>query len=229
MNTPIPALIACLLSGWPQAPKCHEEAVARGPSVVSEIKPALLEALRADPGRAVRERNNAVALTASATRRDPAHPKTGELRKARAAAEELGRLGEWKPLLSLGTITAVEGLATLEDPPQKVLKALARWAGGKDARLRYASVDALKAYGPKAAPVVPELIAMLDRGDDARFSALNVLERLGPKAEAAVPRLGEMLKDKEWKKAAYSALSEIKTPEAERLLDDNPLWVPVSP
>ncbi|MDP3544447.1 MAG: HEAT repeat domain-containing protein [Elusimicrobiota bacterium] len=229
MNTPLPALIACLLSGWPQAPKCHEEAVARGPAVIGEIKPALFEALRGDPGREVRERNNAMALTASATRRDPAHPKTGSLRKAKAAAEELGRLGEWKPLLSLGTITAVEGLARLEEPPPKVLKALARWAGGKDARLRYASVDALKAYGPKAAPIVPEMIALLDRGDDARFSALKVLEGLGPAAEAAVPRLGVLLKDKGWKDAAYSALSEIKTPEANRLLDDNPLWVPVSP
>lgn len=228
MNTPIPALIACLLSGWPQAPKCHEEAVARGPAVVSEIKPAMLEALRGDPGPEVRTRNNAVALSASATRRDPPHAKTGELRKARAAAEELGRLGEWKPLLSLGTITAVEGLATLEDPPPKVLKALARWAGGKDARLRYASVDALKAYGPKAAPVVPEMIALLDR-EDGRYSALTVLERLGPAAEAAVPRLGKLIKDKDWKNAAYSALKAIGTPEANRLLDDNPLWVPVSP
>lgn len=229
MNTPIPALIACLLSGWPQAPKCHEEVAARGPAVVGEVKPALLEALRADPGRAARVRNNAVALTGSAVHRDPVHPKTGELRKAAAAAQELGRLGEWKPLLDLGTITAVEGLATLENPPPKVLKALARWAGGKDDRLRDAAADALKAYGPKAAPVVPEMIALLDRGDDARFSALNVLEKVGPAAGAAVPRLGDLLKDKDWNKAAYSALKEIGTPEANRLLDDNPLWVPVSP
>jgi len=229
MDTPITALIACLLSGWPEAPKCHEEVVARGPAVVGEVKPALLAALRADPGRAVRERNNAVALTGSATHRDPAHPKTGELRKATAAAQELGRLGEWKPLLDLGTITAVEGLSELEDPPRKVLKALARWAGGKDERLRYAAVDALKAYGPKAAPIVPDMIALLDRVEDGRYSALTVLEKIGPAANAAVPRLGVLLKDKDWKSGAYSTLRAIGTPEAEKLLDDNPLWVPVSP
>lgn len=229
MNTPITALIACLLSGWPEAPKCHEEVIARGPAVVGEVKPALLEALRADPGRAVRERNNAVALTGSATHRDPVHPKTGDLRKATAAAQELGRLGEWKPLLALGTITAAEGLAALENPPPKVLKALARWTGGKDDRLRYAAVDALKAYGPKAAPVVPEMIALLDGGDGARSSALDVLENIGPAAKAAVPRLGVLLKDKDWKSGAYSTLRAIGTPEAEKLLDDNPMWVPVSP
>lgn len=229
MDTPITALIACLLSGWPQAPKCHEEVVARGPGVVGEVKPALLEALRADPGREVRVHNNAVALTGSATRRDPAHSKTGQLRKATAAAQELGRLGEWKPLLDLGTITAAEGLATLENPPPKVLKALARWTGGKDDRLRYAAADALKGYGPKAAPVVPELIALIDDADGARLQALEILERIGPGAKAAVPRLGVLIKDKDWSSSAYSTLKAIGTPEAEKLLDDNPLWTPVSP
>jgi hypothetical protein len=229
MNTPITALIACLLSGWPQAPKCHEELAARGPAVIGEVKPALLEALRADPGREARERNNAVALMGSATRRDPPHPKTGDLRKARAAAEELGRLGEWKPLLDLGTITAAEGMATLENPPPKVLKALARWTGGKDDRLSSAAADALKAYGPKAAPVVPELIVLIDDADGARLSALQILERIGPGAKAAVPRLGVLIKDKGWSSSAYSTLKAIGTPEAERLIDDNPLWTPVSP
>lgn len=229
MNTSITALIACLLSGWPEAPKCHDELAARGPAVIGEVKPALLEALRADPGREVRERNNAAALLGSATRRVPPHPKTGELRKARAAAEELGRLGEWKPLLNLGTITAAEGLATLENPPLKVLKALARWTGGKDDRLRYAAADALKAYGPKAAPVVPELIVLIDDADGARLSALQILERIGPGAKAAVPRLGVLIKDKGWSSSAYSTLKAIGTPEAEKLIDDNPLWVPVSP
>ena len=229
MTAPSAALLACLLAGWPGAPKCHEELVAKGPAAVSEIKPALFEALRADPGRAVRERNNAVALTASATHRDPPHPKTAQLGRAVAAAEELGRLNEWKPLLALGTLTAVEGLATLENPPPPVLKALARWAGGKDDRLRYAAVNALKEYGPKAAPVVPEMIAMLDRGDGARASALDVLEKLGPAAKAAVPRLGVLIKDKDWSSGAYGALKAIGTPEAEKLLDDNPMWTPVSP
>jgi HEAT repeat protein len=222
-------LIACLLSGWPEAPKCHEELVARGPAVAGEVKPALLAALRADPGRAVREHNNAVALTGSAAHRDPVHPETGELRKAKAAAEELGRLGEWKILLDLGTITAVEGLAHLENPPKKVLKALTRWVGGKDDRLRYAAADALKGYGPKSAPVVPEVIALLDGGDGARSSALDILGKMGPAAKAAVPRLGAMLRDKDWKDGAYGALHAIGTPEAEKLLDDNPLWTPVSP
>lgn len=229
MNASLPALLACLLSGWPEAPKCHEELVARGPAVVGELKPALLEALRADPGRAVREHNNGVALMGSATRRGRSHPKSAELRRATAAAEELGRLGEWKPLLALGTITGAEGLATLESPPPRVLKALARWTGGKDDRLRYAAVGALKAYGSKAAPVVPEMIALLDRGDSARSSALDVLEHLGPEAKAAVPRLGVMLKEKGWQDGAYGALKGIGTPEAEKLLDDNPLWVPVVP
>lgn len=192
------------------------------------MKPGLFKALHADPGRAVREHNNGVALRGTATRRDPPHPDTLKLRQATAAAEELGRLGEWKPLLTLGTITAVEGLAKLENPPPTVLKALTRWAGGKDARLRYAAVDALKEYGPKASPIVPELIAMLDKGDEARFSSLGVLERLGPAAKAAVPRLGILIKDKEWQSSAYSTLKAIGTPEAERLLDDNPLWVPAS-
>lgn len=229
MDTPITLLIACLLSGWPEAPKCHEEVAARGPAVLGEVKPALLEALRADPGREVRVHNNAVALTGSATHRDPAHAKTGELRKATAAAEELGRLGEWKPLLALGTITAVEGLAMLEEPPAKVLKALARWTGGKDDRLRYAAADALKGYGPKAAPVVPEMIALLDGKNGARLSALQILESIGPAAKAAVPRLGVLIKDKDWSSSAYSTLKAIGTPEAEKLIDDNPLWVPVSP
>ena len=229
MNTSVTALIACLLSGWPQAPKCHEEAAARGPAVAGEIKPALLEALREDPGPAVRERNNAVALTGSATRRAPPHPDTAKLRKAKAAAEELGRMGEWKPLLALGTITAVEGLAMLEDPPPKVLKALARWTGGKNERLSDAAARALKGYGPKAAPVVTEMIALLDDKDGARYSALTILESMGPAAKAAVPRLGVLIKDKDWSSSAYSTLRAIGTPEAEKLLDDNPPWVPVSP
>lgn len=225
MTTTTEALIACLLAGWPGATKCHEELVAKGPAAIAEVKPALFAALRGDPGRSVRERNNGVALTATATHRDPPDPRTRELGKAVNAAKELGRLGEWKPLLALETITAVEGLAELEKPPVPVLKALVRWAGGKDDRLRYAAVEALQGFGPKAAPVVAEVIAMLDRGDHARASALDVLEKMGPAAKAAVPRLGVMLKDKNWSDGAYSALKGIGTPEAERLLYDNPKWV----
>ena len=229
MADPTAALLACLLAGWPEAPKCHEELVAKGPAAVSEMKPALFAALRSDPGSAVRVRNNAAALTATSTHRDRPHPKTAQLKRAIAAAEELGRLDEWKPLLALGTITSVEGLAKLENPPMPVLKMLARWAGGQDNRLRYAAVDALKEYESKAAPVVPEMIALLDQGNDARASALDVLERLGPAAKSAVPRLGVLLKDKDWKSGAYRALEAIGTPEANKLLGDNPMWVPVSP
>jgi hypothetical protein len=229
MNSTIAALLACLLSGWPEAPRCHDELLAKGPGAISEMKPALLEALKADPGPAVRARNNYVALTGTAAHRERNHPKTAQLSKARAAAEELGRLGEWKPLLELGTVTAVEGLAKVESPPPSVLKALVRWANGKEDRLRYASVGALKEYGPKALPVLPDMIAMLDKGDSARSSALDLLEKLGPAAAPAVPRLGVLIKDKQWSSGAYQTLKAIGTPEAERLLDDNPLWTPVSP
>lgn len=100
------AMIACLLAGWPEAPKCHEQLIAQGPGAISEVKPAMFQALRADPGVKVRNHNNGVALAATNRRRGPAHPKSKQLREARAAAEELGRLDEWKPLLVLGTITA---------------------------------------------------------------------------------------------------------------------------
>ena len=228
MPTPSTSLLACLLAGWPEAPRCHQELVAKGPAAVAEIKPALFEALHSDPGYAVRVRNNAAALTATATRRSPPHPKTAQLERAIAAAEELGRLNEWKPLLALGTLTAVEGLAKLENPPPPVLKALVRWAGEQDDRLRYAAARALQEYGPKASPIVPELIAMLDQSGGVRASALDVLERLGPAAKTAVPRLGLLLKDKDWGSGAYNALKAIGTPEAEKLLNDNPMWVPVS-
>lgn len=55
------------------------------------------------------------------------------------------------------------------------------------------------------------------------------MEELGPLAKPAVPRLAKMLKEKGYQDAAYGALKAIGTPEAERLLDDNPLWVPVAP
>lgn len=228
MTTPGTALLACLLAGWPGAEKCHQDLVAKGPAAIAEVKPGLMAALKADPGREVREHNNAAALMSSATRRYPAHPDTARLRRATSAAQELARLGDWKPLLALGTITAVEGLAELDAPPPSVLKALTRWSNGTDERRAYAAVDALKKYGPKAAPVVPRMIALLDRGNRARSSALEVLEAVGPGAKAAVPRLGVLLKDKEWASGAYSALKAIGTPEAKTLLDDNPLWVPAS-
>lgn len=222
-------MIVCLLSGWPEAPKCHEQLVAQGPGAISEVKPALFQALAADPGLKVREHNNGVALARTSRSRGASHPDSRKLREARAAAEELGRLDEWKPLLKLGTITAVEGLAKLENPRPAVLKALVRWAGGKNDRLRYAAVDALKEYGPRSAPVVPQLIAMLDGNGDARYSALVVLEKLGPRAEPAIPRLAKMLKEKGRQDSAYGVLKAIGTPEAERLLDDNPLWIPAVP
>jgi hypothetical protein len=150
------------------------ELVTMGPAAIAEMKPALFEALRADPGDAVRRHNNAVALTGTATKRGSPHPKTAQLRRAVAAAEELGRLGEWKPLLDLGTPTSVEGLAKLENPPLPVLKALLRWSGEKDDQRRSAAVSALKEYGPKGVTLVPELIAMLDRDDHSRASALDV-------------------------------------------------------
>ncbi|UPT72523.1 MAG: hypothetical protein M0D55_11135 [Elusimicrobiota bacterium] len=79
-------------------------------------------------------------------------------------------------------------------------------------------------YGPKAAPVLPELIKRLD-SDDKRYDALIVIEKMGPAAAPAVPRLGELLKDKGWHDGAYSALRAIGTVEAQRLADDSPPWV----
>jgi HEAT repeat protein len=52
---------------------------------------------------------------------------------------------------------------------------------------------------------------------------------MGPAAAPAVPRLEKFLKakdkDKGWASAAYSALKAIGTPEASRLVDDNPPWI----
>jgi hypothetical protein len=156
------ALLACLLSGWPAAEDCHKKLVEKGPKAVAEVKKGLLEALADDPGLAPREHNNRVALTSSAGRRGKGHPDSARLKKAVSAAEELGRLGEWRHLRRLGTVTAAEGLGKMEDPPVEALRTLTAWASEpKQRRRQLAAAYSLKWYGPKAQPVVPELIVML--------------------------------------------------------------------
>jgi hypothetical protein len=218
------ALLACLLSGWPAAEDCHKKLVEKGPKAVAEVKKGLLEALADDPGLAPREHNNRVALTSSAGRRGKGHPDSARLKKAVSAAEELGRLGEWRHLRRLGTVTAAEGLGKMEDPPVEALRTLTAWASEpKQRRRQLAAAYSLKWYGPKAQPVVPELIVML-RDPDTRLAALETLERIGPGAAPAVPELGKLLKYRGWSNGAYSTLLKIKTPEAERLIDENPRW-----
>jgi hypothetical protein len=218
-------LLTCLLSGWPHAEECHAQLIAAGPKTIAAVRPGLEQALKADPGLPVRDHNNAVAITATPASRQPAHPDTPRLAKAQAAAEELGRLGEWKKLVNLGTVTAAEGLGHMQSPPRIVLTTLARWASDPtQMRRRLAAAYSLKHYGPKAAPIVPQLIKMLDQ-DQARLYAFETLEAIGPGAAAAVSKLAPYLKEKSgWSDSARSTLAAINTPEAKKLLEDNPAW-----
>lgn len=238
MTAEAAALLACLLSGYPQAEKCHADLVAKGPAMIKEVKPGLVAALRKDPGDGARDESNAIALT-SVRGGNGGAPGEGRKRKrgagyadrrqAEAAAEELGRLGDWKTLLALGNTTAAVGLERLENPPEPVLTALIGWIKRSDRpkdetnRRGLAAADALKRYGAKCAPVLPALIKMID-GKETRYPALTILEEMGPAAAPAVPRLAKLIKDKDWHDSAYGILKNIKTPEAERLIDDNPSW-----
>lgn len=246
MTAETSALLACLLSGYPAAEKCHADLVAKGPAAIKEIKPELVAAVKNDAGDDERDRSNISALTSTrcgdscGSSDPPAATKSGrrkkgggrsaERRGAEAAAEELARLGDWKVLLAFHNTPAAVGLAKLEAPTKPVFDALLSWIKRSDRpvgevnRRGMAASGALKAYGPKCTPILPVLIKWLDI-KDLRYEALTILEKMGPAAAPAVPRLGKMLKDKDWESGARDTLGGIKTPEAEKLLYDNPPWV----
>jgi HEAT repeat protein/outer membrane protein assembly factor BamB len=92
---------------------------------------------------------------------------------------------------------AAGAIATLDQPSDEVVAALAATLDANDARLVLAGQNALRALGPKAAKAVPALLKHI-RGADARAAAaIGVIAQIGPEAKPAVGGLLEIARGKD--------------------------------
>jgi HEAT repeat protein len=98
------------------------------------------------------------------------------------------------------------------DGAVKAVPALATLADDENGDVCFSAVDALRRYGPAAAPAVPALARMTKRANqDLRRLAIQALRALGPKAGPAIPELIVALSDKdsEVRGAAAGALGTV--------------------
>ena len=106
---------------------------------------------------------------------------------------------------------AAQSLYELSAKARPAAGAIVKSLGDNDSQVRTYSLFALPSLGASAANAIPELVAILKRGDDdeASFRACNAVESIGPAASSAVPALLELLKNERLRNSAARALGKI--------------------
>lgn len=110
-------------------------------------------------------------------------------RPARAALIEATRDSD-------GTVRyfALDALAKLKLQPDELMDTIRRALADSNKSARMQGCTLARNFGPKAAPVVPELVKLLRHPDyELQLPAIRALRAIGPQAEPAIPDLVRLL------------------------------------
>jgi hypothetical protein len=175
----LPALIESLKDGVYPVQECALKAIQRlGPQGAPAV-PVLIELLRAGSSSLSEETANALAAIGPA---------------AAPAVEELLRIAKSKSAVSASAPTAaVRALGRVGESSDIVMTGLIEVLKGGIVAAREATAAVLAAFGPAAAPAIPELVKMLKRSDDSDGLAFRgwspARTALAAIGRAAVPAL----------------------------------------